>query len=105
MKRLALAVAAALLLLIPAIATAAPGDFRMGDVEILGPVHIRNDHAGVHVRYRCNDIDTHLWVSVKQNRKGTIEPAVSAEGGGSNGAAPSWWMSHTAGRFTCDGHR
>src|SRR5690349_888387 len=105
MKRLVLAAAVAALLVVPALASAAPGDFHIGDVKILGPVHIRNDHARVHVRYACNDVDTHLWVSVKQNRKGTIEPAVSDEGAGGSGAATSWWMSHTAGSFTCDSER
>src|SRR3954469_22362389 len=106
MKRLLLAAAvAALMLVVPAFASAAPGDFKIGDVEILGPVHLHRDHASVHVRYRCSDIDTHLWVSVKENDDATIDHEVSEAGGGGGSNATRWWMSHTAGSFTCDGHR
>jgi hypothetical protein len=78
--------------------------FQVGDSAILGPVHIRGDVAKVHVRYSCTQA-THLWVSVKQNASATVDPAVSSEGSGGGGAATSWWMSHNAGSFTCDGKR
>jgi hypothetical protein len=106
MKRLVLAAAvAAVMLVVPAFASANPGDFTIGDVTILGPVHLHRDHANVHVRYSCPDVDTHLWVSVKENDDATVDHEVSEEGAGGNGNATRWWMSHTAGPFTCDGHR
>jgi hypothetical protein len=107
-KRLLALAAVAATALTGSVATAGakqPGEsFQVGDSEILGPVHVRGDVAKVHVRYLCTEA-THLWVSVKQNASATVDSAVSAESSGSNGAATSWWMSHDAGAFTCDGKR
>lgn len=81
------------------------GELTLGSVSVLGPVHVVGDHARVRVRYTCPATDDHLWVSVKQSRSGRYDAAVGGEGSGGENVAATWWMSHAAGPFICDGKR
>lgn len=109
--KLAVAAAAVLALAIPGSALAAepvpgdqPGEFTLGKVSILGPVHIRGDQARVHVKYTCPASDNHLWVSVKQSADGSLVPDIGNPESGGSGVATNWWMSH-ANSFSCDGNQ
>ena len=70
--------------------------------KVIGVVRIdRNDPSVAHVlaKYRCTIADPvnhpgHLWVSVKQNDAGTVDPAIEAEGSGETGTATRWEDSH-----------
>jgi hypothetical protein len=69
----------------------------------------RKDHtaAWVYAVYRCTVKDPvgdpgHLWVSVKQNDRGTVDSSISAEGSGWGGTATRWEDSHRN-PIRCDG--
>ncbi len=70
--------------------------------KVVGTVKIdSSDPSVAHVlaQYRCTIADPqanpgHLWVSVKQNDKGKVDPALAAEGSGASGTATRWEDSH-----------
>jgi hypothetical protein len=78
--------------------------------KVVGTVKIdRADPSVAHVlaQYRCTIADPvnhpgHLWVSVKQNDAGTVDPKVSEEGSGFGGTATRWEDSHRN-EIRCDG--
>jgi hypothetical protein len=76
--------------------------------KVVGTVHITGDGtAEVQAQYTCTIADPvnhpgHLWVSVKQNTDGTVDPAVAGEGSGFGGIAQRWEDSHRD-PVTCDG--
>jgi hypothetical protein len=86
----------------PAVAAGAAGRGPGTTAKVVGTVKIdRSDPSIAHVlaQYRCTIADPqanpgHLWVSVKQNDKGTVDPAVAAEGSGGSGTATRWEDSH-----------
>jgi hypothetical protein len=77
---------------------------------VVGTVKIdKNDPSVAHVlaKYSCTVADpvndpAHLWVSVKQNDAGTVDPEVQGEGSGFGGIAARWEDSHRN-PVTCDG--
>jgi hypothetical protein len=79
--------------------------------HVIGTVRIDPDDASVaYVKalYRCTVADpvnqpAELWVSVKQNDAGTVDPALGAEGSGFGGTATRWEDSHRN-SVNCDGH-
>jgi hypothetical protein len=63
--------------------------------------------AHVYATYRCSVADPvnhpgHLWVSVKQNEKGSYDKSLEAEGSGFGGVAARWEDSHRD-PINCDG--
>jgi hypothetical protein len=78
--------------------------------KVVGTVKIdKNDPSVAHVlaQYSCTVADpvndpAHLWVSVKQNDAGTVDPEVEGEGSGFGGIAARWEDSHRN-PVTCDG--
>jgi hypothetical protein len=63
--------------------------------------------AHVYATYRCTIADPvnhpgHLWVSVKQNDKGSYDKSLEAEGSGFGGVAARWEDSHRN-PVNCDG--
>src|SRR3954451_18960854 len=71
--------------------------------KLLGPVQIDKDDPSVgtvHALYVCDEAPAwHLWVSLKQNATGTVDPALAEEG--SSGVADAWIQSHPV-DFVCD---
>ena len=78
--------------------------------RVVGTVKIdRSDPSVAHVlaKYTCTVADpatnpAELWVSVKQNDAGSVDPALSQEGSGSSGTATRWEDSHRN-AVQCDG--
>jgi hypothetical protein len=103
------AVAATALVSFAGPASAAPPS-QSTTAKVVGTVKIDSSDptvAYVLAQYRCTVADpvndpAHLWVSVKQNDAGTIDPAVAAPESGSSGAATRWEDSHRN-EITCDG--
>jgi hypothetical protein len=101
-----LIVAGALLASIPLVGVGAAGATPAFGARLLGPVVIDKHDPGVayvHATYMCDKAPTaawHLWVSLKQNDKGTRDPALSQ--GGSSSVAATWLQRHPV-RFECDG--
>ncbi|HEY3671304.1 MAG TPA: hypothetical protein VGN51_10250 [Acidimicrobiia bacterium] len=86
----------------PAVSAGAAGRGHGTTAKVVGTVKIDKSVPGVaHVlaQYRCTIADPtanpgHLWVSVKQNDAGKVDPAIAAEGSGSSGTATRWEDSH-----------
>jgi hypothetical protein len=78
--------------------------------KVVGTVKIDKAKPGVAyvlAQYRCTVADPqndpgHLWVSVKQNDAGKLDPALAAEGSGGSGTATRWEDSHRN-PITCNG--
>jgi hypothetical protein len=74
--------------------------------KVLGPVHVnRHDPSAAYVnaKYVCDakrDAEWHLWVSLKENATGTVDPALEQEG--SSEVATTWLQVHPT-TFRCDG--
>ena len=104
------AVTTGILVLGPAVAAGAAGRGHGTTAKVVGTVKIdKADPTVAHVlaQYRCTIADPqanpgHLWVSVKQNDKGKVDPAIAAEGSGSSGTATRWEDSHRN-AIKCDG--
>lgn len=103
-------VTAGALVLGPAASAGAAGRGHGTTAKVVGTVKIDgSDPSVAHVlaQYRCTIADPqtnpgHLWVSVKQNDKGKVDPALATEGSGSSGIATRWEDSHRN-AINCDG--
>jgi hypothetical protein len=101
------AIVATALVSVAGSASAAPPS-QSTTAKVVGTVKIdASDPSVAYVlaQYRCTAADpesTHLWVSVKQNDAGTVDPEVAGEGSGYGGIAARWEDSHRN-PITCDG--
>ena len=105
----AAAIAAIALVSFAGSASAAPPSATTS-AKVVGTVKIDSSDpsvAYVLAQYRCTVADpvndpAHLWVSVKQNEAGTVDPDVAGEGSGFGGIAARWEDSHRN-PVDCDG--